>query len=175
MSGHRHTISFSLARGLTPPVSPQVHGCVDGYSRFIVYLKAASNKRPETVNAIFCGACNDPQIGWPSRGRWDKGSENKLAMLSLIDHHYDVRTPSTLTRGSAITGRSVQNTRIEYMWRFVRQHVTGKFRLLFDTMRVCCCTQQRVPACCPGPDNIRSLSRGRANPAGRRLHVERPV
>ena len=110
-----------------------VHGGIDGYSRFIIYLKAATNKRPETVRSIYVSGCNE--CGWPSRGRWDKGSENRLAILAQIDHHYDEARPQTLSRGSAITGKSTQNTRIEYLWRFVRVHVTGKFRSLFTEMR----------------------------------------
>lgn len=30
-----------------------VHGCVDGYSRKLIYLRAANNKRAETVQKIF--------------------------------------------------------------------------------------------------------------------------
>jgi hypothetical protein len=110
-----------------------VHGGIDGYSRFIVYLRAATNKFAETVRAIYREGCE--AHGWPSRGRWDKGSENKLAILDQIDHHYDEARPSTLKRGSAITGPSTQNCRIEYLWRFVRMHVTGKFRAAFNEMR----------------------------------------
>jgi hypothetical protein len=110
-----------------------IHGCIDGYSRYIVYLVAASDKLATTVRDIFVEACD--REGWPSRGRWDKGSENRLAILALIDHHYDEARPETLTRGSAITGRSVQNCRIEYLWRFVKTHVSSKFRATFFEMQ----------------------------------------
>ena len=109
-----------------------IHGCVDGYSRFIVYMQARTDKKAETVHRIYVDACMDPRFGWPSRTRFDKGTENRLAVLAQIAHHWDgVEGSPTLRRGSAITGRSTQNCRIEYMWRYVRVHVTGKFRAVF--------------------------------------------
>jgi hypothetical protein len=86
----------------------------------------------ETVRRIYRQGCD--AHGWPSRARWDKGSENRLAILDQIDHHFDEARPETLQRGSAITGPSTQNCRIEYLWRFVRMHVSGKFRAAFFEM-----------------------------------------
>ena len=124
-----------------------VHGGIDGYSRYVIYLEATTNKKPGTVNTIFVKACN--MYGWPSRGRWDKGTENRGAMLSLIDHHYDPARPSTLTRGSAITGHSTQNTRIEYLWRFLTllEHDLALCALTllspFLVVQICSCTCDR--------------------------------
>jgi hypothetical protein len=51
-----------------------VHGCIDGYSRMIVYLQCSSNKRAQTVTDCFTDAvCT---FGWPSRVRGDYGKEN---------------------------------------------------------------------------------------------------
>lgn len=104
-----------------------IHGCVDGYSRYIVYLRAATDKKSQTVEDIFVDACNGwpngfgvgtpEQTGWASRVRVDKGTENVGLMLRQVERHYDPADPSTLTRGSAITGRSTENCRIEYIWR----------------------------------------------------------
>ena len=52
------------------------HGCIDGYSRYIIYLKAAPDKTAETVRAIFVTGCEEE--GWSSRVRADKGSEQLL-------------------------------------------------------------------------------------------------
>ena len=45
--------------------------------------------------------------------------ENILAILEQINHWFDPSKPETLGRGSAITGKSTHNCRIEYLWRYV--------------------------------------------------------
>ena len=84
--------------------------------------------------------------------------ENMGAIEAQIRHWYNPADPSSLHRGSAITvlytspltsmpivgtshrlksmthvvqGKSTHNCRIEYIWRFVRHHVTQGFRDLF--------------------------------------------
>ena len=112
-----------------------MHGCIDGYSRFLIYLKACPDKLAETVHDIFVEACNDENLGWASRVRWDKGTENVLAILAQINKWWDgIDGSPSLTRGSAITGRSTQNCRIEYIWRYVAEHVTRPFKALFKLM-----------------------------------------
>ena len=48
-----------------------IHGCIDGYSRFLVYLEARLDKFSETVRGIYGARCN--VLGWPSRVRGDRG------------------------------------------------------------------------------------------------------
>ena len=79
-----------------------IHGCVDGYSRYIVYLRAATDKKSQTVEDIFVDACNGwpngfgvgtpEQTGWASRVRVDKGTENVGLMLRQVERHYDPAT-----------------------------------------------------------------------------------
>ena len=109
------------------------HGCMDGHSRFCVYLQARDNKRGATVRDIFVAGCNAE--GWSSRCRWDKGSENREAIREQINRHYDPDRPETGQRGSAITGVSMDNTRMEGFWRFVREQVTDQFYATFHDMR----------------------------------------
>jgi len=82
------------------------HLCIDGYSRYIIYLKVASNKRAATVCSIFVEACNE--YGWASRVRWDKGTENTAAAREQIRHWWDPTQSDVwnTNRGSALTGRS---------------------------------------------------------------------
>lgn len=51
-----------------------VHGCIDGFSRLLVYLCVSSNKRANTVTEMFEEAVG--RLGLPSRVRGDYGTEN---------------------------------------------------------------------------------------------------
>lgn len=52
-----------------------IHGCVDGHSRFIVYLECRSSKSADVVLEIFKGGVRR-MGGPPSRVRGDYGTEN---------------------------------------------------------------------------------------------------
>ena len=51
-----------------------IHGCIDGYSRLIVYLKCTSNNRADTVLNLFQGAVQ--LHGLPRRVRGDRGGKS---------------------------------------------------------------------------------------------------
>ena len=85
-----------------------VHGGIDGFSRLCVYLACATNNRATTVKDNFLSAT--VEFGWPSRVRSDHGMENvEVARLRIARRGTG--------RGSHITGSSVQNQRIERLWR----------------------------------------------------------
>ena len=61
-----------------------VHGCIDGFSRIIMFLRCNSNNRAETVLNLFLDALNRDGNLWPSRIRVDKGVENVLVCDAMV-------------------------------------------------------------------------------------------
>ena len=104
-----------------------VHGCIDGFSRVIVYLACNTDNKSSTVLDLFKEGVR--KWGLPSRVRGDMGVENRDVARFTLNH------PARGTgRGSYITGRSVHNSRIERLWRDVYQAVVSLFYDLFNMM-----------------------------------------
>ncbi|KAF5339993.1 hypothetical protein D9611_012376 [Ephemerocybe angulata] len=102
-----------------------VHGCVDGYSRMIIYLVCSNNKRSKTVGACFMTAVS--QFGWPSRVRGDYGTENNEIERKMVEKW-------GIAHRAYLRGRSVHNVRIERLWRDVRRDTLEFFRQLFSQL-----------------------------------------
>ncbi|KAJ3335062.1 hypothetical protein HDU93_006579 [Gonapodya sp. JEL0774] len=100
-----------------------IHGCIDGYSRYIVYLEAATNNRASTVLCIFRQGLRE--CGVPSRVRGDYGGENNDVARLMTE----LRGPD---RGSFIRGTSTHNQRIERLWRDSNRLVVALFISVFQ-------------------------------------------
>ena len=99
-----------------------IHGCIDGFSRCIIYLDVHNNNRATTVLSSFQRATNE--WGVPSRVRADNGGENVAVGEFMVWFRGE-------NRGSFLTGPSTRNTRIERLWRDVVESVVTVFTSLF--------------------------------------------
>lgn len=73
-------------------------GCVDGYSRAVIYLKCSNNNKSTTALALFNDGVG--RYGMPSRVRGDRGGENVLIADRIIEAR-------GLNRGSFIAGSAL--------------------------------------------------------------------
>lgn len=84
-----------------------IHGCIDGFSRLILYVKCETSIQALPVVEFFASAVQN--YGFPSRVRSDHGYENHFVAILM-------NAVRGLNRGSHITGKSVHNQRIERLW-----------------------------------------------------------
>lgn len=87
-----------------------IHGCIDGFSKRVMYLFCANNNCASTVLTVFQNEASE--FGWPSRVRGDHGGEN----VDVASMTTEVRGDG---RGSFISGQSTRNQRIERLWKEV--------------------------------------------------------
>lgn len=99
-----------------------IHGCIDGFSRIITFLRCSTNNRSDTVMSYFEDAIS--QYGLPSRVRGDHGGENVLVAQFMTQERGE-------GRGSFIAGPSTRNQRIERLWRDVFRCVCSLFYGVF--------------------------------------------
>ena len=92
-----------------------VHGCIDGFSRLVIWMGLSTNNRATTQQRLFRHAVK--QYGYPSRMRGDLGGENFLVADEMIEKR-------GLNRSSFIFGPSKHNVRIERHWRDLRKNVS---------------------------------------------------
>eukprot|EP00794_Sanderia_malayensis_P021078 gene21078-23132_t len=104
-----------------------IHGCIDGKTRRIIFLKAATNNLASTVLHNFEEAIEEDGGLWPSRIRVDYGVENVAVCDAMV-------VKRGTGRSSFMCGSSTRNQRIERLWRDVYRCVCHIFYYLFYGM-----------------------------------------
>lgn len=117
IDGHHSLIRWKLV----------IHGCIDGFSRRVMFLKCSNNNLSTTVLELFMGAIQGDGGLYPSRIRVDRGVENVLICDEMVRKRGE-------NRGSFIAGPSTHNQRIERLWREVYRCVCYVFYYTFYAM-----------------------------------------
>lgn len=112
IDGHHKLIKYGLV----------THGCIDGFSRTVIYLRCTNNNNASTTLSLFKRGVTEYML--PSRVRGDKGGENVLIADLMISHRGE-------NRGSFIAGQSKHNVRIERLWRDMRTNTIDFYKQLF--------------------------------------------
>ncbi|XP_041865100.1 uncharacterized protein LOC121654829 isoform X2 [Melanotaenia boesemani] len=136
-----------------------IFGGIDGFSRKVMYLGAATNNLASTALAFFQGSIE--KFGFPLRVRGDQGVEN----VDIARLMFTVRGTG---RSSFISGKSVHNQRIERLWRDLWVAVTSiyydvlhyleeeGFLSIGNTIHIFCCHYVFMPRLQNDLDTFRS-------------------
>ena len=110
------------------PFGLGIHGCIDGYSRRILWLEVSrSNKDPTIVDKYFLD-CIHQLNGAPRAIRADRGVENTI--IAGIQRYF-----RNFENSSFLFGKSTSNQRIEAWWSFFRRRFLQIWMNLFKDMR----------------------------------------
>lgn len=104
------------------PYGLPIHGCIDGFSRFIIWLKVApTNHRADQTCLYFVEAVS--QYCLPHTVRMDAGTENNN--IELAQTYLSLGLPRITPLACTLTGSSNHNERIERFWGLLRQQKTN--------------------------------------------------
>lgn len=111
-----------------------INGCIDGYSRKIIWLQAwNSNSDPKLIAGYFMKAVVK-ENGCPRRVRADRGTENGVVrdfQTFLRRNHPD----GLADQNSFVYGQSVANQRIESWWNVLRRQNAQFWMNTFSEMK----------------------------------------
>lgn len=117
------------------PYGITIHGCIDGYSRRIMWMKCGyTNNNPRVIAQHYIDTVRYVQ-GVPSLMRVDRGTENSIIAFvqpTLRSQHSDDLSGENSFR----YGRSSSNQRIEAWWGFLRARMTDWWITFFRDLRM---------------------------------------
>lgn len=111
-----------------------INGCIDGFSRKIMWLNAYNTSSdPKVIAGYFLERMK--KIGAsPMIVRADKGTENVVVGQIQRQCRRNGQDPFHGDK-SFMTGRSVHNQRVEYWWSFLRRECTDFWLNLFHDLK----------------------------------------
>ena len=109
-----------------------INGAIDGYSRFIIWLKAFRTSDPKVIASYYTDSVTS-KMGCPARIRADLGTENGhvCQIQSALRWDHD----DQFAKKSFIYGSSNHNQRIECWWSFLRTHQAQYWMDLFQGLK----------------------------------------
>ena len=111
-----------------------VHGCIDGFSRCIIWLKSGCTNNDPAVVAGFYLTALEERNGCPTVVRADCGTENTC----VCDFQLFLRMDGTddySGTNSFKYGKSTSNQRIEALWCMLRKQCTQSWMNLFQELK----------------------------------------
>lgn len=103
-----------------------VHGCIDGYSRYIIWMNVfRTNNNPDVVGSYYLSALEE-RMAAPRLIRGDRGTEN--TRIRTIQH-------MLLGEDSFIYGTSTANQRIESWWGILRRQCVQLWMDRFEALK----------------------------------------
>jgi hypothetical protein len=116
------------------PYGIAIHGCIDGYSRFVIWLEAWHTNNDPKITAGYYWLALHQYNGCPSRVRSDRGTENVVIadmQKFLRRNHKD----DFCGEKSFLYGTSQHNQRIESWWCFLRKSTIQFYVNIFEEMK----------------------------------------
>lgn len=109
-----------------------IHGCIDGFSRHLMWLKASSNTSdPKIIAGYFCETV-EAIGGCPVRVRADCGTENRFVeQMQIFLREKEDSAPET----AWLYGTSQSNQRIEAWWAILRSHDSQYWMNFFQQLK----------------------------------------
>ena len=109
------------------PFGIAINGCVDGFSRFVIWARASyTNNDPKVIAGYYLDAIQELHC-CPQKVRVDAGTEN----VNLKTLHEVLRNDDN----GAIVGRSTANVRIESWWGQYRRGGAEYYIALFNLIQ----------------------------------------
>ncbi|XP_065909324.1 uncharacterized protein [Dysidea avara] len=112
------------------PYGFAIHGCIDGYSRRILWLHVSPSNNDPYIIAGYYLNCVEKLAGCPTILRTDRGTEN-TNIAFLRDQHDD---PFAKEK-SFMYGRSTSNQHIEAWWGQLRKNAAQWWMDYFKALR----------------------------------------
>ena len=117
------------------PYGIGIHGCIDGFSRKLIWLNAyITNKDPMIIANYFVDAIINNE-GCPRILRGDAGTKN--VNVKVLQEFLRRNSSDSLAHRCYVEGASTGNQRIESWWGFMRKHCIQYWMDLFQCMRDC--------------------------------------